>query len=56
VLELQRHFGLIGADVEKIVTSTEKIAARGRRIEELDLGEAEARPAAVKSANGGVPV
>jgi DNA recombination protein RmuC len=56
VLELQRHFGLIGADVEKIVTSTEKIAARGRRIEELDLSEAEARPASVKNANGGVPV
>jgi DNA recombination protein RmuC len=37
VLDLQRHFGLASADVEKILTSADKIAGRGRRIEEVDL-------------------
>jgi DNA recombination protein RmuC len=37
VLDFQKHFGLLGGDVEKIVTSTEKIAGRGRRIEGLDF-------------------
>jgi DNA recombination protein RmuC len=36
-LDLQRHFGMASTDVEKILTSTEKIASRGRRIENLDL-------------------
>jgi DNA recombination protein RmuC len=50
VLDLQRHFGLLGGDVEKIVTTTEKIAGRGRKIESLELDEA--RPKTV-AANGG---
>jgi DNA recombination protein RmuC len=37
VLDLQRHFGLASADVEKILISADKIAGRGRRIEEVDL-------------------
>jgi DNA recombination protein RmuC len=43
VLDLQRHFGLANADVEKILTSTDKIASRGRKIENLDL-EARSNP------------
>ena len=37
VVDLQRHFGLANADLEKVLTSAEKITARGRRIEALDL-------------------
>jgi DNA recombination protein RmuC len=37
VLDFQKHFGLLGADVEKIVTSTNKIASRGQKIEDLDF-------------------
>jgi DNA recombination protein RmuC len=37
VLDLQRHFGMASADVEKILVSADKIAGRGRRIEEVDL-------------------
>jgi DNA recombination protein RmuC len=37
VLDFQRHFGLLGPDLEKILTSTDKIANRGRRIEGLDV-------------------
>jgi DNA recombination protein RmuC len=37
VLDFQKHFGLLGGDVEKILTSTDKIGARGRKIEELDF-------------------
>ncbi len=47
VLDFQKHFGLLGADVEKIVTSTDKIAGRSRRIEELDLADAPATPKAI---------
>lgn len=39
VFDLQRHFGLLGPDVEKIITSTEKITSRGRKIENLDFEE-----------------
>jgi DNA recombination protein RmuC len=42
VLDLQRHFGQANADIEKILTSSERIAARGRKIETLDFAEAEA--------------
>ena len=49
VLDLQRHFGMASTDVEKILTSTDKIASRGRRIENLDL-EASGAPII---ANGG---
>ena len=37
VVDLQRHFGLANSDLEKILTSAEKITSRGRRIEALDL-------------------
>lgn len=43
VLDFQKHFGLLGADMEKILTSTEKIASRGRKIEDLDLEEGKAK-------------
>ena len=41
VLDLQRHFGQANQDIEKILTSSEQIAARGHRIENLEFeGEA----------------
>jgi DNA recombination protein RmuC len=40
VLDLQRHFGQANADFEKILTSSERITARGRKIETLDFAEA----------------
>ena len=39
VLDLQRHFGQANGDIEKILTSSEKIAARGHRIENLEFEE-----------------
>ena len=39
VLDLQRHFGQANADIEKILTSSERIAARGRKIETLEFEE-----------------
>jgi len=39
VLDLQRHFGMAGKDIEKIVTSSEKITRRGAKIEALELSE-----------------
>jgi DNA recombination protein RmuC len=39
VLDLQRHFGQANADIEKILTSSDRIAARGRKIETLDFEE-----------------
>jgi DNA recombination protein RmuC len=50
VLDLQRHFGLLSGDVEKIVTTTEKIAGRSRKIENLELEEPRGKTVA---ANGG---
>ena len=48
-LDLQRHFGQANQDIEKILTSSEKIGNRGMRIENLDF-EAEApKVAEVKS-------
>lgn len=35
--DLERHFSLASKDVEKILTSTEKISGRGRRIGALDV-------------------
>jgi DNA recombination protein RmuC len=40
VLDLQRHFGQANQDIEKILTSSEKIAQRGRKIETLEFEEA----------------
>ena len=37
VLDLQRHFGLANADIEKILTSSDRIASRGRKIENLEF-------------------
>jgi DNA recombination protein RmuC len=39
VLDLQRHFGQANQDVEKILTSSEKIAQRGLKIENLEFDE-----------------
>ncbi|HEX2448656.1 MAG TPA: hypothetical protein VHK26_10805, partial [Methyloceanibacter sp.] len=53
VLDLQRHFGPANQDIEKLLTSSEKIAARGRKIETLELEEAV--PAQVEQGNGASP-
>jgi DNA recombination protein RmuC len=37
VLDLQRHFGQANQDIEKILTSSERIASRGNKIENLDF-------------------
>ena len=37
VLDLQRHFGQANQDIEKILTSSERIASRGSKIENLEL-------------------
>jgi DNA recombination protein RmuC len=39
VLDLQRHFGQANQDIEKILTSSDKIAQRGRKIETLEFEE-----------------
>jgi DNA recombination protein RmuC len=53
VLDLQRHFGQANQDVEKILTSSEKIAARGHKIESLDFEDV---PAAAVEAPSPRPV
>ena len=53
VLDLQRHFGQANDDIDKILTSSEKIAARGRKIETLEFEEAV--PAQVEQRNGASP-
>ncbi len=45
-LDLQRHFGQANADIEKILTSADKIDKRGQRIERLEFeGDTKAAPA-----------
>jgi DNA recombination protein RmuC len=46
VAEFQRRFGQLGPDLEKIITSSGRIADRGRRIEALEVEEGKegARP------------
>ena len=39
VLDLQRHFGQANADIDKILTSSEKITSRGQKIENLDFAD-----------------
>ena len=39
VIDLQRHFGQAGQDIEKLLISSQKIASRGARIEQVELGE-----------------
>lgn len=51
VLDLQRHFGQTNQDIEKILTSSEKIASRGRKIETLEFDEPQA-PAEIEQRNG----
>ena len=52
VLDLQRHFGLVGADVDKVLTSTDKIISHGRRIENVEVGASGGDPAGANGANG----
>jgi DNA recombination protein RmuC len=47
VRKLQNHFGAAVGDVEQILTSTRKIAARGAKIEAVELEDADVKPAAV---------
>jgi DNA recombination protein RmuC len=42
-LDLQKHFGLASQDVDKLLVSSDKIAKRGSRIEQLDLAEPQLR-------------
>ena len=44
VIDLQKHFGLAAQDVDKLLVSSDKIAKRGHRIEQLDLPEAQIKP------------
>ncbi|WP_407652414.1 DNA recombination protein RmuC [Cohaesibacter marisflavi] len=46
VSKLQAHFGQTQKDVDQILTSTGKIVKRGRKIEEIDVSEAELQAAA----------
>lgn len=41
VLNLQRHFGQTQKDVEQVLTSSDKISSRGRKIEQLEFDEEE---------------
>lgn len=52
VLDFQRHFGLLGGDVEKIVISTDKIASRGRKIENLDFEGGQPEGAVIANGSG----
>jgi len=54
VLDLQRHFGQANADIEKILTSSEKITSRGRKIENLDF-EGDEAPQKIAQPNGRGP-
>lgn len=53
VLDLQRHFGQANQDIEKILTSSERIAQRGRKIETLEFEET--APAAIEQAPSSAP-
>jgi DNA recombination protein RmuC len=53
VLDLQRHFGQANADIEKIITSSERINSRGRKIEALEFEEQ--APAAEIASHNGAP-
>lgn len=44
VLDLQRHFGLANKDIDKILTSSQKVTNRGRRIETLDFADQAEHP------------
>ncbi|MFZ0397284.1 MAG: DNA recombination protein RmuC, partial [Methyloceanibacter sp.] len=51
VLDLQRHFGQANDDIEKILTSSERIASRGHKIENLDF-EGDGASGATGAENG----
>jgi DNA recombination protein RmuC len=55
VLDLQRHFGQANTDIEKILTSSEKIVSRGRKIETLDLEETAPAREIAQQQNGRAP-
>ncbi len=38
VVDFQKHYGQLGPDLERILASSDRIAARGRRIEGLEFG------------------
>jgi len=50
VLDLQRHFGQANSDIDKILTSSEKIAKRGQRIETLEFDQPKTEQASVEQA------
>lgn len=50
VVDLQRHFGQANQDIEKLLTSSQKIASRGTRIEQVELGEEADEKSAAKPA------
>lgn len=50
VTSLDRHFDQASRDIEDIKRSSTKIVSRGDKIEALDLGEADATPAALDMA------
>lgn len=50
VVDLQRHFGQANQDIEKLLTSSQKIASRGARIEQVELGEESDEKSAAKPA------
>lgn len=54
VLDLQRHFGLANKDIDKILTSSQRITNRGRRIETLDFAE-QADPPAPETIQTNIP-
>ncbi len=49
VLNLQKHFGQANKDIAEIVTSSEKVARRGGRIEAMEFGEEDAPAATARS-------
>jgi DNA recombination protein RmuC len=44
-LDFQKHFAMLGGDLDKMKTSAEKIASRGRKIEALEFDDG--RPSAI---------
>ena len=56
VLDLQRHFGQANADIDKILTSSEKITKRGQKIESLDFEEEAKAELAKKNGSARPPV
>ncbi|NJM29760.1 MAG: DNA recombination protein RmuC [Rhizobiales bacterium] len=50
--DLQRHFGLANADLEKLSVSADKVTKRGLRIESMDLSETEQAQAKPRLVSG----